>query len=135
MAEAIKPVYYAELNDPYKGMNGINIYNLFNLILDRYCNIGQTVIDDNITCFNESINPSLPLAVYFRKQDKWQDFAKDANVPISEDTMVTTWTKHSLQYGNLVPVWSECRQTSANQQTRQQRKLHCTAAFNEQWDI
>ena len=90
MAEAIKPVYYAELNDPYKGMNGINIYNLFNLILDRYCNIGQTVIDDNITCFNESIDPSLPLAVYFRKQDKLQDFAKDANVPISEDTMVTT---------------------------------------------
>ena len=65
MAEAIDPVYYVELNDPGKGINGINIRTFFKLILDQYCNIVQNYTNDNIARFNEAIDPSLPLAIYF----------------------------------------------------------------------
>ena len=65
MAEAIDPVYYVELNDPSKGINGINIRTFFKLILDQYCNIVQNYTNDNIARFNEAIDPSLPLAIYF----------------------------------------------------------------------
>ena len=68
MDEAIGHVYYAELNIPDGGLNRINIHTLKNLILDQYCDIGQTDIDNNITQFNQAMNPSLPPAVYFRKQ-------------------------------------------------------------------
>ena len=68
MVEAIQPVYYAEIDDPDKGLNGINICNFFNIILDRYCDIGQTDIGDNIARFNQSIYPSLPMSIYWRKQ-------------------------------------------------------------------
>ena len=34
MAEAIKPIYYAELDDPDEGLNGIDICTFFNHILD-----------------------------------------------------------------------------------------------------
>ena len=68
MDEAIGRVYYAELNIPDGGLNRINIHTLKNLILDQYCDIGQTDIDNNITQFNQAMNPSLPPAVYFRKQ-------------------------------------------------------------------
>ena len=68
MAEAIEPMYYAELNNPDKGLKRIIIHNFLNLILDQYYDIGKTDIDDNITWFNESTSPSLSLVVYFQKQ-------------------------------------------------------------------
>ena len=116
MAEATNAVYYVELNDPEKGLNGINIRTFFKLILDRYCDIGQTDIDDNITRFNEAIDPSLPLAVYCLKQEKFQYFMADESIPIYEATMVTTGTKNTFQCGNLAPAWREWRRTPANQQ-------------------
>ena len=105
MAKSIKLMYYAELDNPDEGVNGINTCTFFNLFLDRYCDIGQTDIDDNIARFNEAINPSLPLAVYCRKQEKYQDFMAEANFPISEATIVATGTKHALQCVNIVPAW------------------------------
>ena len=49
--------------------------------------------------------------------------------------MVTTRTKHALQYVNPVPAWRELCQMPANQQTWQQWKLQWTSTFNKQWDI
>ena len=108
-------MYYAELKDPEKGLNVINIHIFLNLTLDQYWNIGQTDINNNITQFNQTIDPSLPLAVYCHKQDYCKDFATDVNVPVYETTTVTTGTKNVLQCGNLVPAWQELRQTSYNQ--------------------
>ena len=73
MAKAIGPVYYAESNDLDEGLNGINIRTFFNHILDLYCDIGQTDIDENISPLNQAIYPNLSLAVYCRKQEKCID--------------------------------------------------------------
>ena len=64
MSESIKPVYYVELDNPDEVLNGINIRIFFNLILDRYCDIVQTDINDNIAHFNQAIDPSLPMSFY-----------------------------------------------------------------------
>ncbi|KAL7474229.1 hypothetical protein ACHAW6_000215 [Cyclotella cf. meneghiniana] len=85
--------------------------------------------------FSEGIDPTLPLAVYTCKQETCQEFAQDANVPISEELMVTTGTKHALQCGGLTQAWREWRHLPAGQHTWLDWKSHWTAAFNEQHDI
>ncbi|KAL7481870.1 hypothetical protein ACHAW6_007550 [Cyclotella cf. meneghiniana] len=64
-----------------------------------------------------------------QKQETCQEFAQDANVPISEELRVTTGTKHALQCGGFT-------QTSCGCPTHWLKwKNHWTAAFNEQRDI
>ena len=63
MFETIKPMYYEEIDNPDKGLSSIDICNFFSHILDRYCDIDQTDINDNITMFNQSIDPSLPMYI------------------------------------------------------------------------
>ena len=134
-AAAIDSVYYAELDDPDEGLNDVEIRDLIDHVRDRYCAISQDEIDKNLLVFGTGIDPSLPLAVYTRKQETCQEFAQDANVPISEETMVTTATKHALQCGGLTQAWREWRRTVVADQTWPNWKTHWTTAFNEQRDI
>jgi hypothetical protein len=69
--------------------------------------IRQPDLDNNITDFNQGINPNLPLTGYMCKQEKCQAFAQDSGVPISEEMMVTTGTKHALNCGNMTLAWQE----------------------------
>ena len=63
-AEAIEDVYYAELDDPVEGLNNVQIQDLIDHIKDHYCHIDQADLDKNLDCFNQGINPSVPLIVY-----------------------------------------------------------------------
>jgi hypothetical protein len=103
----INDVYYAVLDDPIDGLNGIGLHELVTHIMTTYAQISQPNLNDNLTEFNIGINPILPLAVYTRKQEKCQVFATDAGVPISEATMVTTGTKHALATGSMTLAWRE----------------------------
>ncbi|KAL7479399.1 hypothetical protein ACHAW6_005131 [Cyclotella cf. meneghiniana] len=85
--------------------------------------------------FNEGIDPTLPRTVYIQKQETCQEFAQDANVPISEELMVTTGTKHALQCSGLTQAWCTWKHLPANQHTWLNWKHHWTAAFNKQQDI
>ncbi|KAL7474109.1 hypothetical protein ACHAW6_000102, partial [Cyclotella cf. meneghiniana] len=70
-----------------------------------------------------------------KKQETCQEFAQDANVPISEELMVTKGTKHALQCGGHTQAWREWRRLPAIQHTWLNWKAHWTAAFNKQRDI
>ena len=131
VADAIEPVYYAELDDLYEGLNDVVVRDLIDHIRDRYCQIDQSDIDKNMDAFQTGINPSLPLSVYVRKQENCQDFANDARVPISEQTMVTTATKHALQCGDFTEAWKEWNRRAEAQKTWPNWKNHWTQAFNE----
>jgi hypothetical protein len=61
-----------------------------------YAQISQPDLDENMTNFHSCIDSGLPLAIYTSKQVKCQVFAADARVPISNETMITTGTKHAL---------------------------------------
>ena len=135
VAEAIEPVYYAELDDPDEGLNDVSIHDLIDHIRQRYCQIAQDDMDANMSKFNEGIDPTLLLAVYTRKQETCQAFAQDAKVSISEELMVTTGTKHALQCGGLTQAWREWRRLPAVQHNWLHWKTHWTTVFNEQRDI
>ena len=134
-ADAIESIYYAELDDPDEGLNDVSIRDLIDHIRQRYCQIAQDDMDANMSKFYEGIDPTLPLAVYTRKQETCQEFAQDAKVPISEELMVTTGTKHALQCGGLTQAWREWRRLPAAQHNWLNWKTHWTTAFNEQRDI
>ena len=134
-AAAIDDVYYAVLDDPIEGLNGVDLRTLTTHILTTYAQISQPDMDDNMTDFNVGMDPILPLAVYTRKQEKCQVFANDAGVPISEATMVTTGTKHALATGNMTLAWREWRRQPVAEHTWPNWKTHWTAAFAEMRDI
>jgi hypothetical protein len=100
-ATAIDNVYYAVLDNPTKGLNDIDLCTLIQHIQQTYAQISQPDLDDILAEFNTGINPGLPLGVYTRKQEKYQIFASDAGVPISNATMVTTGCKHAIASSNM----------------------------------
>jgi hypothetical protein len=128
-------VYYAELNDPTKGLNVISLCNLVTHICSTYATIFQPDVDDNMAKFVTGIEPSLPLAVYRRKQEKCQTFAQDAGVPISKAKMVTTGTKAALNCGSMELAWRKWKHHPLVDHTWNNWKLHWTAAFAETHDI
>ena len=131
VAAAVEPVYYAELDDPDEGLNAVSVRELLQFIRERYCQIDQSEIDKNMETFYEGMDPSLPLSVYIRKQEECQDFANDAKVPISDQTMITTATKHALQCGDYTEAWKEWNRGTDAQKTWRDWKTHWTRAFNE----
>jgi hypothetical protein len=104
---AIDNIFYAILNTPIEGLNGVDLHTLILHIATMYVQISQPNLDDNLANFNTGIDPGLPLDIYMRKHERCQVFALNAAVPISKATMVTTMTKHALAYGNMTMVWHE----------------------------
>jgi hypothetical protein len=134
-AAAIDDVYYAELDDPTKGLNAISLCDLVTHIRSTYATMSHPNVDDNMAKFVTDIEPSLPLAVYTLKQEKCQSFAQDAGVLISEATMVTTGTKTVLNCGSMELAWCKWKHCPLVDHTWNNRKLHWTAAFAETRNI
>ena len=134
-AATINDAYYAVLDDPTEGLNGINLRTLVQHILTTYIQISQPDLDDNMNEFNIGIDPSLPLAIYTRKQEKCQVFAANAGVTISDELMVTTGSKHALSSSNMTLGWREWKCLPAIQHTWDNWKIHWMAAFAKMRDI
>eukprot|EP00804_Cyclotella_cryptica_P003022 CCRYP_006031-RA/>CCRYP_006031-RA protein AED:0.79 eAED:0.44 QI:0/0/0/0.5/1/1/2/0/224 len=125
-SEAIESVYYAEIEDADEGLNDVLIFcELFEHIKDRYCTITQDEIKRNIELFLRGIDPTLPLAIYTKKQKDCQEFLIDAWVPISSELMVTTGTKHAINCGDFHQAWREWQRTPPPNQTWA-KKTHWT---------
>jgi hypothetical protein len=70
-----------------------------------------------------------------QKQEKCQGFAADAGAPISDKTMVTAGTKHTLACGNMTLAWCEGKHCPPIGHIWPYWKAHWTAAFAEMHDI
>jgi hypothetical protein len=134
-AAAIGDIYYAVLDNHTKGLNAIDLRTLVMHILNTYAQISQPDLDDNMTGFHSSIDSGLPLKVYTRKQEKCQVFASNARVPISDKTMVTTGTKHTLACSNMTLTWCKWKHCPILDHTWPNWKAHWTAAFAEMRNI
>jgi hypothetical protein len=134
-AVVIDDVYYTVLDDPTKGLNAIDLRSLIMHILNTYIQISQLDLDDNMTDFHSSIDLGLPLALYTRKQEKCQVFAADAGVPISDETMITTGTKHALVCGNMTLAWRKWKRHPLPNHTWPNWNAHWTAVFAKMHDI
>ena len=68
-ADAIDKVYYAKIEDPTEGLNGVEIRDFIDHICNRYCHIDQADLDTNLNKFQQGIDPSVPLIMYIHKQE------------------------------------------------------------------
>jgi hypothetical protein len=84
---------------------------------------------------NTEIDPGLPLAVYTRKQERYQVFALIAVVPISEATMVTTGAKHTLVCSNMTMAWHKWNPRAIANHTWSNWKTQWMAAFAEMCNV
>ncbi len=134
-ASTIDDVFYAVLDHPIKGLNGINLHMLVHHIATMYVQISQPNLDNNLADFNSEIDPGLPLTVYTRKQERCQVFALNAAVPISKATMVTTGTKHALTCGNMTMAWREWNHCTIADHTCFTWKTHWMSTFAKIGDI
>jgi len=134
-AAAIDDVYYAVLDNPTEGLNGVDLCTFVQHILTTCAQISQPDLDDNMTEFNIGINSGLPLSVYTRKQEKCQVFAINAGVPIFDELMVTTGSKHAISSGIMTLNWREWKHRPATEHTWANWKIHWMAAFAKMRDI
>jgi hypothetical protein len=132
---AINDVYYAILDNPIKGLNAINLRTLVMHILNTYAQINQPDLDDNMTNFHSGIDFGLPLAVYMRKKEKCQVVAANAGGSISNKTMITTGTKHTLACSNMTLAWRKWKCCYVIDHTWTNWKAHWTTAFAKMHDI
>ena len=132
---ALEPFVYAELDEPDEGLDDVDIRSLYDHVMDRFANISQTEIDDNLAEFNKGIDPSRTLAVYTRKQELCQEVANDAGVEITESTMVTTGTKHAVAAGGMDEAWKAWIRTATADRTWPNWKTHWTSAFQEKREL
>ncbi len=131
-AAAIDNIFYAILDDPIEGLNGFNLQTLVHHIATVYA---QPDLDKNLADFNTGIDPGLPLAIYTRKQKRFQVFVLDVAVPISKATMVTTRTKHALTCGNMTMAWRKWTHQAIINHTWPNWKLHWMTAFAKMCNI
>ena len=110
----MKTDFFAELNDPTEGLAGVTIRQFSDYIKLNYGKATQEEIDNNLVTFNQGIDASKPLAVYTRKQEICQEIAEDANIPISETTMVSTGIKHAVANDGMDTTWREWKIIAAD---------------------
>jgi hypothetical protein len=70
LAASIDDNYCAALDDPTEGLNTVTLHQLITHIRTTYAQISQPDLNNNVTNFNQGINPKLPLVVYTCKQEK-----------------------------------------------------------------
>jgi hypothetical protein len=88
-----------------------------------------------MTKFKTVIDPGFPLAINTCKQEKCQVFAANTGVPISNELMATTGSKHALSSSNMTLGWREWKRRPAIEHTWANWKIYWTAAFAEMHDI
>ena len=104
-AGAFDEFVLAELMDPDEGLNGVTIRQIFDHVMLRFANVSQLEVISNLIRFNEPMDPRVTLAVYVRRQERFQKVAADAEMPTSKATMVSTLTKHAAATGDLDVTW------------------------------
>ena len=131
MEVCIYDVNSAEVENHDKGLNIITIWEFLEHVHARYSTINQTLINQNLTNFKKPIQEDTPLAVYTRKKKIFQIFVAEANLPISEATMVKPGIKHALQCGSMMLSCRDWKRCPENQHTWQIWKSDWTLAFKE----
>ena len=89
----------------------------------------------NLDTFNEPIDARCTLSVYIRNKELCQEMSKDAHVPITEATMVTTVTKHAVATVGMDDGWRVWMRLPNYQQTWVRWKTMWSGAFLEKREL
>ena len=89
---AVDEVYLSEKRNRYTGYHRVSTRELLDHLMQRYGKITPLACKQNKTCFEEQLDTSQPIDVYFRRIDDCLQFAVDASLPFSlEQTLETVY--------------------------------------------
>ena len=83
---------------------------IFNYILTQYANITILMHHENKKEFEKPMDPTKPLVLYTKKQEKCQTFAMDAKEPIFSKIMVNTRLSHATRMDLMMNAYCERKQ-------------------------
>lgn len=113
LLEAIDEDYYMELYDNIYRYDRIKPAEFLDHILKYYAVIDDEVLEHNKTQFDEAPDMSLPIDIYYRKQERCKQLASDGNVPISEADLVLKLQVHMGKSGMVNSAYTKWKRKSS----------------------
>ena len=92
--DVIEEKYIKELRQGFAEYDNRSLLDLLEHVDDKYAKLDEHVLQEIMEKFNESPDLSLPIDVYFEKQEECQRQAKDTEHPIQDKTMVLKLQEH-----------------------------------------
>ena len=96
----------AKLENDILGLAYCTTKEIFNHILTRCAKITIPMCNENKE-FEKSVNPTNPLTMYTKKQERCQIFTMDANEPILDKAMVNTMLLHTVKICLMMNTYHE----------------------------
>ena len=88
--EAVEDDYLVEKNNKYTGYMASTARDLLVHLLDRYGNISAADLEQNKTEMEKPLDPSIPIASYYKRIEDAMQYAEDGNSPFTEEQILNT---------------------------------------------
>ena len=129
LLDCVNEEYVMELEDEIFRYDKVSVVDILAHILNNYAEIDDNMLRRNKEEFEKEPDMSLPLDVYYKKQERCQKIALDGKVPISEEEMVLLLQIHMGQSGLLNSAWKKWK--ALPQRKWKPGKIHFRAALKE----
>ena len=115
--DAIEEKFIKKLREGYAEYDNRSLLDLLKHVDEKYAKLDEHVLQEIMARFDESPDLSLPIDVYYEKQEECQRQAKDTEHPIQEKTMVLKLQEHMGESGTLTKKKIKFRKKNKVDQT------------------
>ena len=123
--------FILELRKVLLQYDGRTTYDILEHVFTNYARIDDTLILKNRKEFEEAPDFSLPLNVYFKKQEDCQKLAADVEFPINEADMVLQLQTHVGSTGMINAKYSTWKKKSLTNLGWKHANTHIRAALKD----
>ena len=99
--DAVEECYFKELRQGYSEYDNRSLYDLIKHVKDKYATLDDHVLEDIMTVLAEPPDLTMPIDVYYAKQEECQRQAEASEDPIRDSDMVRMLQKHMGDSGTL----------------------------------
>ena len=135
LIEAVDEDYYMELYDNLFRYDRIEPVVFLEHILKHYAVIDDDVLEANTKEFNNPPDMSLPIDIYFRKQERCRQLAADGGVSISEPDLVLKLQIHMGKSGMVNGAYTKWKRKTSVERTWDAGKAFFRLAIKEAGNI
>ena len=134
LSDAIPSSLVADLQDDDGRFLNVNVLTLVDHMENTYDQLRPKDIQDVMDDFNKPYEETMPLAEYFKRQQKCQSLLKKTPEPISQATMIRTCYSHFLRLphmANACDDWDDKHPGTGATATWPEFKLYFTQKFRQ----
>ena len=99
--DAVKECYIKELREGYSEYDNRSLHELIQHVKTKYATLDDHVLENIMAVFSEPPDLSVPVDVYYAKQEECQRQAEASDDPIKDGDMVRMLQKHMGDSGTL----------------------------------